>query len=236
MKRLNKKYLATIAAFVLLSLISLNLWVVKSTQSKVYAKIEKIPANDICLVLGTSRLARKNRLNLHFKNRISAAAALYHAGKVKHILVSGDNHIESYDEPTDMKNALMDKGVPEDAITLDYAGFRTLDSIVRAKEVFGLSRFTIVSDRFHDFRALFISNYYGLDAIAFAAEEVPIIYSFRASVREYLARYKAVLDLYVLKTEPKFLGAKIVIEVKERPDAEMKKFYRALFLRAAAAS
>jgi SanA protein len=142
-----------------------------------------------------------------------AAAALYHAGKVKHLLLSGDNGRRSYDEPTEMRRALMELGVPEAATTLDYAGFRTLDSIVRARAVFGQRAVTIISDDFHLQRAIFIGRSYGLDPIAFCAEPVPLAYSRRARWREYGARIKAVLDVYVLRTGPKYLGPPVEIRI-----------------------
>jgi SanA protein len=132
---------------------------------------------------------------------------LYHAGKVKHLLVSGDNHIKSYDEPTDMRDALVAAGVPTKAITCDYAGFRTLDSVVRAKSVFGLTNFMIVTEEFHCPRAVWIARRHGLEAVAFAAPDVPLAsWSVRVKAREYLARVLCAADLYVLNRNPKFPG------------------------------
>ena len=146
---------------------------------------------------------------LHCNHRIAAAAALYRAGKVQQLLVSGDNHAASYDEPTDMRNALIAAGVPPSAITCDYAGFRTLDSIVRAQEVFGLSRCTIISEEFHCPRALWIAEKHRLDAIAFAAPDVGLkSWSVRALIREQLARTWCSVDMYLLHREPKFSGPK----------------------------
>jgi SanA protein len=159
--------------------------------------------------LGTAKLTKQGRPNLHFIQRIAAAAALYRAGKVQHLLVSGDNHVASYNEPDDMRNALIAAGIPTNAITCDYAGFRTLDSVVRAKEVFGLSRCTIISEEFHCPRAVWIARQHGLDAVAFAAPDVRLkSWSLRANVREELARSWCAVDLYLLHRGPKFLGAK----------------------------
>jgi SanA protein len=134
-------------------------------------------------------------------------------GKVKHLLVSGDNHAVGYDEPSDMKQAVLALGVPESAVTLDYAGFRTLDSIVRAKEVFGQTKLTIVTDRFHAYRAVFIARHCGIEAVAYCSAEVPVKWSAEARLRECGARVKAVLDLFVLNTHPRFLGPKEEIRV-----------------------
>jgi SanA protein len=181
----------------------------KAAGGRIFTRVETVPANDVGLVLGTSKLTKRGRPNLHFNQRIEAAAALYRAGKVRHLLVSGDNHIASYDEPEDMRAALIAAGVPAGAITCDYAGFRTLDSVVRAKEVFGLSHCTIISEEFHCPRALWIARQRGLDAIAFAAPDVGLkSWSLRANVREQLARSWCAVDLYLLHRTPKFLGPK----------------------------
>src|SRR3954469_12537817 len=104
-------------------------WMVYSTSDRVFQDRKAIPANDVGLVLGTSPRLKSGNINWHFKVRMDAAAKLFRERKVQHLLVSGDNHILGYDEPTEMKDALVKLGVPETAITLDYAGFRTLDSV-----------------------------------------------------------------------------------------------------------
>jgi SanA protein len=179
----------------------------RAAEGRVYRSVDAVPAREIGLVLGTSKDTRRGKPNLHFNQRIEAAAALYRAGKVHHLLVSGDNHIATYDEPTDMRAALVAAGVPADAITCDYAGFRTLDSVVRAKEVFGLSQCTIISEEFHCPRALWIAQQHGLDAIAFAAPDVDIkSWSLRVEFREQFARAWCAVDLYLLYRQPKFPG------------------------------
>jgi SanA protein len=198
--------MATMAAIVWVC----NAWIVSVTKPRVYADLSAVPSRDVALVLGTRRTTADGRWsNPHFAHRIEAAAALYHAGKAKRLLVSGDNHVHGYDEPSDMRDALMAARVPAEAIGLDYAGFRTLDSVVRAKEVFGQTRLTVVSEPFHNYRALFICRRYGIDAVAFNAQPVSLRTSRWPAVREWLARVKVVLDLYVLRTQPKFLGAPV---------------------------
>ncbi len=181
----------------------------RATAGRIFNSVEMVPMNEVGLVLGTSRLTKHGKPNLHFNQRIEAAAALYHAGKIRGLLVSGDNHIASYDEPDDMRDALITVGVPASAITCDYAGFRTLDSVVRAKEIFGLSHCTIISEEFHCPRAVWIAQQHGLDAIAFAAPDVGLkSWSLRANCREQLARGWCAVDLYLLHRAPKFLGPK----------------------------
>jgi SanA protein len=173
---------------------------------RIFRSADKIPQHQVGLVLGTGKTTARGNPNLHFNQRIAAAAALYRAGKVRHLLVSGDNHIASYDEPTDMRDALVTAGVPTNAITCDYAGFRTLDSVVRAKTVFGLQDFTIVTEEFHCPRALWIARWHGLNAVAFAAPDLSARWSARVKARESVARVWCAMDLYVLHRRPKFPG------------------------------
>ncbi len=117
---------------------------------------------------------------------------------------------------TYMRAALQACGVPAEAITLDDAGFRTLDSVARAKEVFGQSRLTIITDRFHAYRALFLARHYGIDAVAYPSAEVEMRSSMKARIRKWFADTKACLDLYVLHTQPRFLGPPIPVKVATR--------------------
>ena len=200
-----------IAAVFLFLLLGSNLWVVSSTRNRVFADPASLPANDVGVVLGTSNKLMNGQPNPFFEYRIKMAATLYQAGKVKHLIVSGDNRTKFYNEPAEMKKALVKAGVPDSVITLDYAGLRTLDSIVRCKEVFGQTKITIVTQPFHCYRALFISEYYDMNAVAVMAQE-PMLES-NVYFREYFARAKAVLDLYILKTEPRHLGEKELLSL-----------------------
>lgn len=211
----RKRYvriLFLILFLIMISMIASNIWIVKRTKAQIYTDPDLIPANDVALLLGASKNALGGA-NLFFTYRVQAAATLFHAGKIRHIIVSGDNHRKDYDEATDMRDALMALGVPEEAITLDYAGFRTLDSVVRCQKVFGQKKITIISQEFHNQRALFIARYYDLDAVAFNAKDVPNQYALKTRIREYFAKFKAVLDLYVFHTGPKFLGEAIPIKL-----------------------
>ena len=196
------------------------LWADRVCQSaaagRIFRSVDNVPGNDVALVLGTGRLTPRGNTNLHFTQRIQAAAALYHSGKVRHLLVSGDNHVATYDEPTDMRDALVAADVPTNAITCDYAGFRTLDSVVRAKTVFGLTRLTIVTEEFHCPRALWIARERGLNAVAFAAPDLSARWSARVKAREALARVWCAIDLHVLNRGPKFSGPPEPIELAGR--------------------
>lgn len=186
--------------------LSCNLWIENHAKSRVYKSVAELPSNHVGLVLGTSSRVKNGRPNLYFRYRMEAAAEAYKAGKVRHLLVSGDNRAANYNEPKEMKKHLVAKGVPEEAITLDYAGLRTLDSVVRAKKIFGQHKLTIITQKAHAERAVFIASHHGIDAVAFAAKDVPIRMSTKTRIREWLARCKAVLDLYLLNKQPRHLG------------------------------
>lgn len=183
----------------------------QGAEGKLYSRIADVPERPVALVLGTAAKVPDGRDNLFFKFRVRAAADLYHAGKVRHLLVSGDNRAKSYDEATDMRNALVALGVPESAIVRDHAGFRTLDSVIRCKRVFGQDSVTIVSQRFHNERALYIARHEGIDAVGYCARDVPISGSPATYVREYFARVMALVDVHLLHRSPRHLGTPVRI-------------------------
>ena len=159
---------------------------------------------------GTSRTVRSGRPNAYFYNRVDAAAALYHAGKVEYLVISGDNGRKGYNEPQDMKEALVGRGVPAGAIYLDYAGFRTYDSVVRMEKIFGQESFTVISQEFHNRRAVYIAQALGLDAVGYNAADVAAYAGMKTRLREKLARVRMFMDLWTGKT-PKFLGEPVEI-------------------------
>lgn len=189
-----------------------NVWIVQTTKSRIYEQ-EDVPKNDVALVLGTSKHTRNGQLNRFFTQRMYTAAALHSRQHIKHILVSGDNGSKYYNEPKDMLKALGNLNVPASDISLDFAGFRTLDSVVRSKEVFGQHSLTIVTQQFHCYRSLFIANYYGIDAVAVSADHGESI-GLSLAIREILARSFAVLDLYVFSRKPKYLGESIELDIR----------------------
>ena len=174
-----------------------NVWIVVSTKSRVHDQVASIEPRDVGVVLGTSKKSGPDTPNRHFENRMAAAAALYHEGRVARLLVSGYRDSEYYDETRDMIAKLRQLGVPAEVILADDRGARTLDSIVRVREVFGFDLVVIISDDFHVNRALFIADRSGLEAIALRSEAVDYGDSRKVRMREYFARVKAVLDLYL---------------------------------------
>lgn len=185
-----------------------NWWVVRSTEQNIFSDYDQLPNNPVGLVLGTSSRLTSGLPNTFFENRMRTAADLFRLGKIGHIIVSGDNRTKFYNEPLEMKRALIKLGVPDSVITLDYAGLRTLDSVIRSKEIFGQDHITIITQPFHSYRAIFISHYFDIKAVALVVRETQQEPTVRGYIREYLARAKAILDLYVLKTAPRHLGEK----------------------------
>ncbi|MFT5056144.1 MAG: SanA protein [Pseudoalteromonas distincta] len=194
----------------LLLVLLLNYKVKNDVKESMYDNITETPSKKVGLLLGTAKYVKGGWINLYYTHRITAAVELYKAGKIEYILISGDNGRESYDEPTLMKEDLMAAGIPESAIYLDYAGFRTLDSVVRCKRIFGELDILVISQQFHNERAVYIARAKGIQAIGYNAQDVNAKYGFKTRIREYLARTKMFLDLWFGK-EPKFLGEEIQI-------------------------
>lgn len=204
--------LTSLVVVSLLGVVAINAWVSRVAQPWLFDDLSSLPSNRVGVVLGTSPRLVDGQPNLYFTYRVQAAARLYEAGKVEYLLVSGDNSSQFYNEPLAMREALEQLGVPRERIYLDYAGLRTLD-VVRTKEVFQEQRFTVISQRFHNERAVFIARERGLEAVGFDARGVSRRSSPMVYIREYFARVQMVLDLFVLKTNPKYLGEPIRIGV-----------------------
>ena len=172
-----------------------------------FDKVEDLPndskkTNPVALVFGCAEKINGNT-NLYFKYRIEAAYELWQNKKVRGFIVSGDNSRDDYNEPEDMKQALIKKGVPADKIVCDYAGLRTMDSVIRVEKIFGVTEVILVSQKFHNERAAYIAQNRGIDAIGYNAQDVN---SRATQKREYLARIRMWVDENILKTTPKYLG------------------------------
>ena len=206
----------TLVFFVLFILTSVALIVCNNQINKfsegfLYDDVNRVPYNKAGLILGTSKFLSKGVSNPYFQNRIRAAVDLYNAEKIKYIIISGDNSHLSYNEPRDMKKELLSNNIPDSCIFPDYAGFRTFDSVIRCKEIFGQEKFTVISQRFHNERAIFIARHKNIEAIGFDAQDVDSYNGFQTNVRELFARVKVFIDIFVTHEEPKFLGDKITI-------------------------
>ncbi len=213
-KHKNKLYLTIILAFIvsITAFIVCNNVIIRDTSSSIFDNVDSIPKNRVGLLLGTNKNLSNGYENQYFKYRIDATARLYHAGKIDRIIVSGDNSRHEYNESEYMRTDLVALGVPDSCIYLDYAGFRTFDSMLRCLKIFGQTRYTVISQRFHNERAIFIAQHEGMDVVGFNARDVSQRAGFKTMLRERFARVKVFLDIYVLNTKPKFLGAKIDVK------------------------
>lgn len=209
MKKLLK-YSLGLVLLILLSIVIPNKLITANARNKTYSTLEAIPKNKVGVVLGASKYTSGGYINLYYKYRIEAAVALYKSGKVDFLLVSGDNGSKNYDEPSTFKEDLIKEGIPEDKIFLDYAGFRTLDSMARAKAIFGQNNITVISQKFHNERAIYLAEHFDVTAVGYNAKDVSNAYGRSTNLREYLARTKSVLDI-ILGVEPKFYGKPIII-------------------------
>ena len=199
-RKIKRLALLAVAAVVLVWL-GCELAVEIAARGRCYDRLDEVPARDTALVLGTSKYVTAGGPNLHYQYRMDAAAALFHAGKVKRLIVSGNGAEPNYNEPRMMRDDLVARGVPADRIVLDGAGLRTFDSVVRAAEVFHAPSCIVVSQPSHNERAIFIARVRGLDMIGWNARSVSLWTDPRTAIRERLARVLAVLDVTVLDTK-----------------------------------
>ncbi len=211
LKKKIASYLLIASIFLLSGVYLCNHIIENYAKPYLYNNLVAIPPKKIGLLLGTSHYLSKGKKNLYFEYRIEAAAKLFHKGKIQYILASGDNHKKNYNEPIKIKQSLIKAGVPKEAIYLDYAGFSTYESIVRCKKVFQEDDIIIISQEFHNERALYIAKVMNMKAIAFNAKDPEFTDYDYVKLREVFARVKAVIDVHILKRKPKFLGQPVLI-------------------------
>lgn len=207
-----KRLFALVCYLILLAGVTalvLDRWISWKTAPYIFENVDKLPAREVGVVLGTSKYYRNGEPNQYYRYRIQGAVNAYNSGKVHYLLLSGDNALQSYNEPRTMRKDLIRAGVDPADIVLDYAGFRTLDSIVRTRKVFDTNDFTIITQRFHCERALYIALHQGIQAQCYAVPAPKNMFDIR--IREIAARMAALADLTIFKSEPRFLGPLIPI-------------------------
>jgi SanA protein len=210
-----KLFLGVIFVFIFL-IIASNLVIVLVSNKYIYSNLLDLPAGKTAVVLGTSRYVKGGEPNPWFHYRMSAAAELYHSGKIQYLILSGDNRSRFYNEPEQMRRELIKFDIPDNAMYLDYAGLRTLDSMIRSKEIFGQDTIIIVSQKFHNQRAIFLARLHGIHATGYNAKSPDLRQGIRTHIREVFARVKVFLDIISGK-QPRHLGEQINIgEGQER--------------------
>lgn len=192
-----------------LAITLLNHKIKKSTKGHIYSTLQDVPSAHTAIVLGASVKSNGN-LSVMLRDRVESALFLYNEGKVKRFLLSGDNGTKEYNEPRAMKKYLIERGVPEDHIYLDYAGFDTYDTMYRSKAVFEVESAIVVTQEFHLARALYIANKMDLGYIGYNGDKREYAHQEYNARRELLANVKAYLELSFRKA-PTYLGSKIPI-------------------------
>jgi SanA protein len=199
-----------IICFISFSIIWMNWTAIKASNHKTFSNYSFIDDHRVGLVFGCDDKIGE-RENLYFTYRIDAAVELWNTGKLQCLIVSGDNRKKNYNEPEKMKAALIARGVPKEKIVCDFAGLRTLDSVVRAKEVFDVKHIVFITQKFQNERAIYIAQANGIDAIGFNAKDVSGVASRKTKIREIGARCKMWLDVNILNTKPAHLGEKEIL-------------------------
>lgn len=185
-----------------------NFTAVWASRDRLFTEVSELPATKVGLVFGTTDRVN-GRENLYFRYRIDAAVRVWKSGKLETLIVSGDNRSRYYNEPEKMKQALMERGLPGERIVCDFAGLRTLDSVVRAKEIFGADSMLFISQRFQNERAIYLAKANGIQAYGFNARDVETQAGWKTRIREVGARVKMWLDVNFLNTRPIHLGKKV---------------------------
>lgn len=207
----NKKTLKIFISLIILFSICLyfaNRTIKLKSNPFLFNEIDKVKPLKTGLVLGTSKHLGNGSINPFYQNRLIAAKNLYFQNKIKQLIVSGDNSSKYYNEPQDMKDDLIKMGVPDSVIFLDYAGFRTFDSMVRLKAIFNQDSAIVISQQFHNERAIYIAQQKNIFVYGYCAKDVSQSIGFKTYLREYFARLKVFVDLLFNK-QPKFYGPKI---------------------------
>lgn len=214
-----KVVLMTLGGVLLLAVLSFlgaNLWVLGKTQERIENDLQQCSAERVGIVFGTSHWTRNGVSNPHFDARMDAATRLIQLGRVEHLLLSGDNRTRFYNEPVTMWRDLRARHVRDEDMTLDYAGFSTFDTLVRARNVFGVEQALLITQAWHLPRALFIADAVGLEVKGCAVPARPVAGVWRLKVREWVARVATLGDLYLWKREPYFLGPLEPLEISPR--------------------
>lgn len=210
------KLLAGAAFLAIAFIFYTNLAAQRAGEGRLYDEVAKVPAHPVGLLFGTTDKIGE-RDNLYFTHRIDAAVELWEAGKVECLLVSGDNREKYYNEPDKMRTALIERGVPKEVIVRDFAGLRTLDTVVRAKEVFRAPSVILISQQFHNERAAYIAQNEGLEFSGYNAKDVDANLGLKTKLREVAARVKMWLDVRILHTQPRHLGDWEYLPIAEHP-------------------
>lgn len=198
-----------------------NFWVVATTAAYIEKQPQQCRPDKVGVVFGTSHWTRSGVRNPHFHARMRTAATLIDQASVEHLLLSGDNRTQAYNEPRAMWRELYRRGVASGQMTMDFAGFSTYDTLARAKDVFQLERALLITQSWHLPRAVYIGRALGIDVTGCVADDSTVKVGWRLKLREWAARVATLGDLYIWKREPYFLGTPEPIELPSQPPIEL---------------
>ena len=204
-----KQLLMLLGALLLLAVllwVAGNLWVLSHSAPYIQSNVAHCQSQRIGVVFGTSSWTRTGVRNPHFNARMDTAARLIHSGRVRHLLLSGDNRTRAYNEPRAMWHDLNKRGVAPEQLTMDFAGFSTFDTLARAQDVFQVDKAVLITQRWHLPRAIYIARARGMEVTGCVASAGAVAGEWRLRLRESLARVAALGDLYLWGREPYFLG------------------------------
>jgi SanA protein len=198
--------MTTIKSFAIFIIITFAFTVICNTlvnvnaKGRLYDDVNAVPQNKCGLFLATSPITPQGAHNYFFDNRINATVELFNAGKIEYIIASGGDYTQTQtigcDEPAAIRDSLISRGIPDDRIILDYEGLRTNNSIAKAKKVYGLNSVTLISQKGHNKRGVYLAKYYDIDAVGYNAAPSHLRWPrLKNNVREFFARSKMILEL-----------------------------------------
>jgi SanA protein len=201
MFKLETKYIVFAAILIIVILLLIPAFIQIHSTRSIYKSINDIPKQNVAIVFGAGLNTNRTPSDM-LVDRLETAAEIYKAGKVSKILVSGDNRFENYDEPTAMSNKLInDFKIPKEDIVLDYAGRRTYDTCKRAKEIFSIDKALVITQEYHLYRAIYTCESLGIESYGYSATRHRYVGDEGFYMREFLAQYKAVLDIYFIRPD-----------------------------------
>lgn len=206
-KKTFRKLLITfllVFAFLFIFSAVANYIVIQKSREHLVTDIELLAKSNVGLVFGTSKYTRSGNENRHFYERLASASKLLKIGKINKIVLSGDKSSNYYNEPVQMRKELIKNNIDAKRIVMDFEGFSTYESIDRLKRVFGIKSATFISQKYHNYRIIFIARSFGIDAVAYNVGGDDSSFEFYVHIREYFARVKAVIDVYFFRTRLNF--------------------------------
>jgi SanA protein len=204
-----------VCVFVLVALFSIYFIIYFSSLNKIYSNTKTVPKKPVAIIFGAGYYSN-GKLSAILEDRVKTGIELYKKNKVEKLLMTGSNPVKEYDEPTAMMNYAIKNGVPKEDIVRDYAGFRTYDSVYRARNVFEVKSAILVTQRYHMFRAIYTSNRLGIVSVGVTSNKRRYLKEDWYQTREFMALILSFIEVNITKPKPKYLGEKIPIHKEQK--------------------